>query len=182
MRLRLFGLGLLGSALAACGGADAGRAIDSVATKPVARPITPSDSACPRDGRWKPCALEDRLVKSGLAFKLAGDSAQVPYLAIPGVRYTVGKTASLVVFYYADSAAATADATPLDSRLLTPKGDSLGAWPSVPTEVVRSANVLAVLFDASATQAERIRLTLTAGAPQPYADPVAKTLPPAIVK
>ncbi len=164
---------------AACGGndgADSSPAI-GVAT-PLRRPMTPSDSACPRDGLWKPCSLEDRFVKSGLAFKSAGDSVRVPYLTVPGVRYTVGHKATLVVFYYADSAAAARDAAPLDARRLTPPDDSVGGWPSVPTEVVRSANVLAVLFDASATKAERVRLTLTAGAPQPFGKPTSRVSAP----
>jgi len=40
----------------------------------------------------------------------------------------------------------------------------------VPSDVIWSGNLVAVLFDASATQIERLRLTITAGAPQPLSD------------
>ncbi len=177
--------------MAACGGEDARKA-DSVAGKPatavMTRPATPSDSACPRDGSWKRCALEDRVVKSGLAFKPTGDSMTVAYLSVPGVRYKIGLTASMVAFFYTDSLAAEKDVTALDRFRLTPRGDTIGAWPSVPSDVVWSGNLVAVLFDASATQIERMRLTITAGAPQPLSDaakaaqaaetPVVQKLPP----
>ena len=45
------------------------------------------------------------------------------------------------------------------------------AWPTRPAEVVRSANLIAVLFEVNPTQAERVRLAITAGAPQPYSAP-----------
>ncbi len=160
--------------LAACGGGEvATRDTTGMAAVPAAvapRPATPSDSACPRDGAWKRCALEDRVVKSGLAFKPAGDSLRVAYLRVPGVRYKIGRTASMVAFFYRDSLAAAADVTELDRFRLTPRGDTIGAWPSVPSEVIWSGNLVAVLFDASGTQRERIRLTIAAGAPQPLSE------------
>lgn len=159
--------------VAACSGADAPK-VDSAASKPsvavMPRPATPSDSACPRDGTWKRCALEDRVVKSGLAFKPAGDSMTVAYLSVPGVRYKIGLTASMVAFFYADTVAAKKDVTALDRFRLTPRGDTIGAWKSVPSDVIWSGNLVAVLFDASATQIERIRLTIAAGAPQPLSE------------
>lgn len=179
-------------AVAACGGGDAPK-VDSAASKPAVavmpRPMTPSDSACPRDGTWKRCALEDRVAKSGLAFKPAGDSMKVAYLSVPGVRYKIGLTASMVAFFYADTVAAAKDVTALDRFRLTPRGDTIGAWKSVPSDVIWSGNLVAVLFDASATQIERVRLTITAGAPQPLSEaakaakaaadtPTAQTLPP----
>ena len=160
-------------AVAACSGDDTPK-VDSTASAPVAavmpRPATPSDSACPRDGTWKRCALEDRVVKSGLAFKPAGDSMKVAYLSVPGVRYKIGLTATMVAFFYTDTLAAAKDVTALDRVRLTPRGDTIGAWKSVPSDVIWSGNLVAVLFDASATQVERIRLTITAGAPQPLSD------------
>ena len=160
-------------ALAACSGEDAPK-VDSATSQPAAavmpRPATPSDSACPRDGTWKRCVLEDRVVKSGLAFKPTGDSMTVAYLRVPGVRYKIGLTASMVAFFYADTAAAAKDVTALDRFRLTPRGDTIGAWKSVPSDVIWSGNLVAVLFDASATQIERLRLTITAGAPQPLSD------------
>jgi hypothetical protein len=161
---------LAAGALTACGGAET-RAKDaapvSASTPPVPRPMTPSDSACPRDGTWKACALEDRINKAGVPLRVL-DTITVPYLATSGVRYKVGKIATMAVFYFPDSAAAVAATKGLDPLRLTPRGDTLGAWPAVPREVVRSANLVAVLFDVSATQAERLRLAITAGAPVTY--------------
>ena len=158
---------------AACGGGNSAK-VDTAVSTPVAavmpRPATPSDSACPRDGTWKQCALEDRVVKSGLAFKPAGDSMKVSYLRVPGVRYKIGLTASMVAFFYADTLAAAKDVTALDRFRLTPRGDTIGAWKSVPSDVIWSGNLVAVLFDASPTQMERLRLTITAGAPQPLSE------------
>ena len=48
----------------------------------------------------------------------------------------------------------------MDRFRLTPRGDTIGAWKSVPSDVIWSGNLVAVLFDASATQIERLRLTL----------------------
>jgi len=161
------------SVAAACGGSEKATVDSTASTPPVpvmARPATPSDSACPRDGAWKRCALEDRVVKSGLAFKPAGDSMKVAYLSVPGVRYKIGLTASMVAFFYSDSLAAAKDVTALDRFRLTPRGDTIGAWKSVPSDVIWSGNLVAVLFDASATQMERIRLTIAAGAPQPLSE------------
>jgi len=75
-----------------------------------------------------------------------------------------------VAFYFADSAAAVTATAGLHAQRLTPGGDTLGAWPSRPLETIRNANLVAVLFEVNATQAERVRLALTAGAPQPYTE------------
>lgn len=131
---------------------------------PVARPATPDSSACPRDGTWKACALEDRISKAGMVAKVL-DSVRVPFFKTPGVRYRIGKEARMVVYYFADSAAGAKAIDGLDPLRLTPRGDSLGAWPAPPREVIRSANLIAVLFEVNATQAERVRLAITAGAP-----------------
>jgi len=64
----------------------------------------------------------------------------------------------------------------LDTLRLTPLGDTIGAWPSRPF-VIRSANLLVALFDAGGTQAERIALAITAGAPQPSMVPVLPRVP-----
>jgi hypothetical protein len=133
----------------------------------------PGDPSCPRDGRWKPCALLDRVTHAGLVVKELGDTMKVPYLAVPGVRYRVGRATVLVAFFYSDSAAAARDLAKLDTARLTPPGDTLGAWPTVPV-VIRSANLVAALLDASVTRAERLGLAITAGPPQPSStDPTA---------
>ncbi|MES2522887.1 MAG: hypothetical protein V4617_09335 [Gemmatimonadota bacterium] len=166
---------------AACGNDDAPRsAPPAMAAAPVPRAPEPGDSLCPRDGLWKACALEDRIDKAGLPIKAANDTMTVAYLNAPGVRYRVGRTASLVVFFYKDSASAARDVAPLDTVRLGVQGDTVGVWGSRPSDVIRSSNMIAVLLDATALQTERIRLAITAGAPQPYAD-TPQTLPPAPV-
>jgi hypothetical protein len=146
-------------------------------TAAVPRPPSPSDSLCPRDGQWRACHLEDRINKAGMGITVV-DSVRVPFFDEPGVRYRIGRTARLVAFFLADSAAGVAGGRGLDPFRLTPRGDSLGAWPASPVEVVRSANLVAVLFEVSAAQAERVRLAITAGAPQPFVES-AQQLPPA---
>lgn len=152
----------------------------NAAAAPVPRPPTPSDSLCPRDGRWRSCHLEDRINKAGMSITVM-DSITVPYFTAPGTRYRLGKTARLVAFYFADSAEAVTATAGLHAQRLTPGGDTLGAWPSRPLETIRNANLVAVLFEVNATQAERVRLALTAGAPQPYTKP-AQILPPATAR
>lgn len=170
------------AALAACNDAPPPAKTPVAYTTPVPRPPTPSDSACPRDGTWKACHLEDRISKAGMGIKVL-DTIAVPYFAAKGTRYKIGKTAKLVAFYFADSAAGAVATEKLDKLRLTPPGDSIGKWPSAPFEAIRTANMIAVLFEVNATQAERVRLALTAGAPQPYSEqPDTQTvhkLPPA---
>lgn len=154
---------------AACtqGDSDSARAPKTTASTAdiVARPPSPSDSACPKDGLWKDCALEDRINKSGMNIRIQ-DTVVVPYFSQAGIRYRIGSRPTMVAFFFADSAAGATATASLDRRRLTPPGDSIGVWSEVPVEVIRSSNLIAVLFGASATQAERIRLAVTAGAPQ----------------
>lgn len=172
---------LFAAALVACGPDAPAPARTAVTTDaPVLRPPTPSDSLCPRDGRWKACALEDRINKAGIGIKVI-DTITVPYFAGPGVRYKIGKTATMAAFYFADSVAGAKATDGLDPLRLTPGRDTLGAWPAAPFEAIRSANLIAVLFGVSATQAERVRLAITAGAPQPYVERP-QTLPPATAR
>lgn len=163
----LVGMTAIAASGAACGGGEAPSDQGARTTSaPVPRPPSPSDSACPRDGRWKPCHLEDRINKAGMGIKVI-DTIAVPYFTERGTRYRIGKTAKLVAFYFPDSLAGAAATADLDRLHLTPPGDTLGAWPSAPYEAIRSVNLIAVLFEVNDTQAERVRLAITAGAPQP---------------
>jgi hypothetical protein len=180
MPRRLLSLLLPVLVIAACSDAPPPEKAPVAYRPPVPRPPTPSDSACPRDGLWRACHLEDRINKAGMGIKVL-DTITVPYFEATGTRYRIGKTAKLVTFYFADSlAGATATGT-LDKLRLTPPGDTIGKWPTAPFEAIRTANMIAVLFEVNAAQAERVRLALTAGAPQPYsAQP--QVLPPATVR
>lgn len=170
--LRLFAASLAAIVVACGGESESAGKQATVSAAPILRPPTPSDSACPRDGRWKACHLEDRINKAGMRITVV-DTIGVPYFPERGTRYRIGKTAMLATFYFADSGAGARATADLDTRRLTPPGDTLGAWPSAPAEIIRSANLIAVLFEVNATQAERVRLAITAGAPQ-----AAGTLPP----
>lgn len=177
-RLPLLIAVLVGAALpAACSDAPAPEKAPVTYSTPVPRPPTPSDSACPRDGLWRACHLEDRINKAGMGIKVL-DTITVPYFDSKGTRYKIGKTAKLVAFYFADSLAGAKATESLDKLRLTPPGDTIGRWPTAPFEAIRTANMIAVLFEVNATQAERVRLALTAGAPQPYTEQ-AQSLPPA---
>lgn len=168
--------------LAACNDAPPPEKAPVAYSAPVPRPPTPGDSLCPRDGMWRACHLEDRINKSGMGIRVL-DTITVPYFDAKGTRYKIGKTAKLVAFFFPDSATGAAATDKLDKLRLTPPGDSIGKWPSAPFEAIRTANMIAVLFEVNATQAERVRLALTAGAPQPFtAQPDTQTvqkLPPA---
>jgi hypothetical protein len=161
--------------ITACGG-DAPPPPKATVATPAPRAPAPGDPSCPRDGLWKPCALVDRIVKAGLSFKEAGDTIRVAYLSVPGVRYKVGTRATLVAFFYADSTTLQRDLAPLDTMRIVPRGDTMPRWGGTPS-AVRSANLLAVLIDGSATQIERIGLAITAGAPQASSEAAAVKLP-----
>lgn len=174
MRALRFGPILACAAALACG--DAPPPPQAAAAAAEVRAPAPGDSSCPRDGLWKPCALVDRIVKSGLYFKATGDTLRLPYMTVPGVRYSVGTKATLVVFYYPDSLAAAKDIAKLDTVRLVVKGDTINPWGGAPA-LVRSANLVTVLVDGSETQIERIGLSITAGAPQPSTEPAPVMLP-----
>jgi hypothetical protein len=159
---------LLAAVIGACGGSEKTPPAGSVSmASPVAvRPPAPGDPACPRNGLWQPCALVDRVVHAGLSFKATGDSVRVPFLAVPGVRYRVAVTDTLLAFFFRDSVALNKSLAQLDTVRMAPPADSLLPWPSMPT-VIRSGNLLALYFAASERQIERVRLAITAGAPSP---------------
>jgi len=158
----------------------ANAAVAAVDTTP--RAPVPGDSLCPRDGLWKSCALVDRIVHAGLFFKATDDTMVVKYLTPKGIKYQVGRSASLIVFYYPDTIALLSDWTKLDTLRLTPVADTVGAWSTRPGDVIRSSNLVAVFFSNDLLQRERMRLAITAGAPQPAGAQVPQMLPPAKVR
>jgi hypothetical protein len=156
-------------AAVACGGSDEPKPDTAFVRPPVGvRAPAPGDPSCPRTGNWQPCALVDRVVHAGLSFKATGDSVRVPFLSVPGVRYRVAVTDTMLAFFFADSLAMQKALVRLDTVLMVPLGDSLSPWPAIPT-VIRSANLLALYFATNERQIERVRLAITAGAPAPTA-------------
>lgn len=159
--------------LSACSGSDKSPVTDTLTAAPTTaiRPPAPGDPSCPRTGLWQPCALVDRIVHAGLSFKPLDDSVRVPFFEIPGVRYRVAATDTMVAFFFADSTALARAIAPLDTVRMAPPTDSLSPWSSLPT-VIRSGNLLALYFARSERQIERLRLAITAGAPAPASAPV----------
>ncbi len=156
--------------LSACGGGQADqRAAESAA---VARAVAGADSvaaagrdttACPKDGRWRPCGIEDRLKRAGLVPHVRPDTTRLPFLTPVGQVWTVSK-AELRVFLYDDPAQALQEAQALDRIRVAPRGESY-AWP-VPATLIQSGNMVAVLLSENARQVERVQLALEAGPPQ----------------
>ena len=167
--------------LAACGGGRADqRAAESAA---VARAVAGADSAaaaardstaCPKDGQWRPCGIEDRLKRAGLVPHVRPDTARLPFLTPAGRVWTVSK-AELRVFLYDDPAQALREAQALDRIRVAPRGGSY-AWP-LPATLIQSGNMVAVLLSENERQAERVQLALEAGPPQAET-PDSTTRPP----
>ena len=84
-----------------------------------------------------------------------------PGLGIPGTAYRLG-SAELQLFLYADSADARRQEATLDVSGARPV-DASGVLRA--PAVIRSNNLLALLFNNNDRQLERVQLALTAGLP-----------------
>jgi hypothetical protein len=124
-----------------------------------------TSSPCPRTGRWALCSVERRLVQAGFVVnRVSGEGERRAGFSVSPAVYALGRS-RLDVFVYPDEAAVERDVAKLDTLAAAPRG-TRGQWPTMPTWV-RSANLLAVFLTDNPTQAERLTLALTAGAPQP---------------
>jgi hypothetical protein len=81
------------------------------------------------------------------------------------VAYTLGRS-RLEVFIYPSESSLAADVAKIDTVSAAPRGVK-NPWPFFSPTFVRSANLAAVFLTDNPTQAERLTLALTAGAPQP---------------
>ena len=119
---------------------------------------------CPRTGKWALCSVEKRLEQSGFVVRpVPGDAPRRAGFSVMPVVYKLGQS-RLEVFIYADEATLSREVAKLDTVAIAPRG-SASNWGAVPTWV-RSGNLAAVFLTDNATQAERLTLALTAGAPQ----------------
>ena len=124
-----------------------------------------ASSPCPRTGKWALCSVERRLPQSGFVVRpVSGDAPRRAGFSVAPAVYKLGE-ARLEIFVYPDEASLSRDLEKLDTVTVAPRG-SPSRWGRVPT-FVRSANLIAVFLTANPTQAERLTLALTAGAPQP---------------
>jgi hypothetical protein len=152
-------------ATVAAGSVAAGPAGTSAiaAAKSGASPAAP---ACPRTGQWALCSVERRLVQSGFVIRRVGGAPprRAGFSVLPAV-YTLGRS-RLEVFIYPSEATLAADVAKIDTVSAAPPG-AKNPWPFFSPTFVRSANLAAVFLTDNPTQAERLTLALTAGAPQP---------------
>ncbi len=133
---------------------------------PVGTRTTPTTVGCPRTGKWALCSVEKRLGQSGFVVKRVSGEAphRAGFSVVPAV-YMLGRS-RLEVFIYPSESAVSADVARMDTLVAAPRG-APNPWPFFSPTFVRSANLAAVFLTDNATQAERLTLALTAGAPQP---------------
>jgi hypothetical protein len=124
-----------------------------------------SASKCPRTGLWATCSVETRLGQAGFVVRRVTDVApRRPGFSVAPVAYNLGRT-RLEVFIYPSESALAPDMARIDTVTAAPRG-ARNPWLMIPT-FVHTANLAAVFLTDNPTQAERLTLALTAGAPQP---------------
>jgi hypothetical protein len=128
--------------------------------------VSPAAPECPRTGQWALCSVERRLIQSGFVLKRVNGAPprRAGFSVLPAV-YTLGRS-RLEVFIYPSEATLAADVARIDTATAAPRGVK-NPWPFFSPTFVRSANLAAVFLTDNPTQAERLTLALTAGAPQP---------------
>jgi hypothetical protein len=168
---------LASAALAACtrSSSESARTASSTATSTsvatASRPQSASAGApvgggCPRTGKWALCSVESRLTQSGFVIRrVNGDPPHRAGFSVVPAVYTLGRS-RLEVFIYPSESVLAADVAKMDTLTAAPRG-AKNPWPFFSPTFVRSANLAAVFLTDNATQAERLTLALTAGAPQP---------------
>jgi hypothetical protein len=135
-------------------------------TPAVAKTGTSSaEPACPRTGQWALCSVERRLIQSGFVIRrVDGAPPRRAGFSVLPTAYMLGRS-RLEVFIYPTAAALAADVARIDTSTAAPRG-AKNPWPFFSPTFVRSANLAAVFLTDNPTQAERLTLALTAGAPQ----------------
>ena len=137
------------------------------AARPVAAATAaPATGGCPRTGKWALCSVENRLVQSGFVVRrVNGEAPRRAGFSVTPAVYTLGRS-RLEVFIYPSESALASDVAKMDTVSAAPRG-AKNPWPFFSPTFVRSANLVAVFLTDNPTQAERLTLALTAGAPQP---------------
>jgi hypothetical protein len=132
----------------------------------VAATAAPRSGGCPRTGKWALCSVENRLVQSGFVVRrVSGEPPRRAGFSVTPAVYTLGRS-RLEVFIYPSESEVAADVAKMDTVSAAPRG-AKNPWPFFSPTFVHSANLAAVFLTDNATQAERLVLALTAGAPQP---------------
>ena len=168
---------LASAALAACNRSSADRPGTASSTATTSNGVTatgpavaataaPVSGGCPRTGKWALCSVEKRLVQSGFVVRRAnGEPPRRAGFSVTPTVYSLGRS-RLEIFIYPSESALAADVAKMDTLSAAPRG-AKNPWPFFSPTFVRSANLVAVFLTDNATQAERLTLALTAGAPQP---------------
>lgn len=142
---------------------------DELTGDPAVDSVLAAIRACPRDGLWHPCSLEQRLQRSGLRVEKMDTATTIPGLPQPAETWLVGRQQLRLVLF--PSVAAAADVMErMDVRRAAPKDDPTVFWPDRAT-LLHNANLIAVLLGGSERQVERVSNALMAGAPQPEVSP-----------
>ncbi|MEP6493728.1 MAG: hypothetical protein ABJF01_13690 [bacterium] len=132
----------------------------------AAASVAPATSGCPATGLWAECSVVHSLDRAGLAPHVdSGAKPQEKSLTGNPLVLTIGRTAQLEIFLYADSAARIADEAKLDRSALV----NATAEQTIKRErtLIESVNVIGLLTSLSAHQRERVSDAITAGPPQP---------------
>lgn len=154
---------------AACGGgsSDVASRDTSVVASPSAgtgagaSPTSAATGECRLSGAWQRCSVVESVERAGYRLQLLRDDVAQPGLSVRGAAYRVG-AAELQVFLYADSAAAARAANAVDADDAEP-ADTRGILRA--PAVIRSNNLVALLFDNNDRLRERVQLALAAGLP-----------------
>lgn len=138
----------------ACGGEKKPGPVSNVdAASEAIHPKTVSGADCPATGLWAVCSVEKRLKESGfVALKNDSAASARPGFSVDPAVYTLHR-ARLELYIYTAPAELARDLPKIDTVKVAPV-------------FLRSGNMAALLFTDDATQAERLSLALTAGAPQ----------------
>jgi hypothetical protein len=168
---------LASAALTACSQSSSESAGTASSTATTASAVTMAPPAvaataarvgpgCPRTGNWALCSVENRLVQSGFVVRrVNGEPSRRAGFSVTPAVYTLGRS-RLEVFIYPSESALAAEVAKLDTATAAPRG-AKNPWPFFSPTFVHSGNLAAVFLTDNPTQAERLTLALTAGAPQP---------------
>ncbi|MEX2177322.1 MAG: hypothetical protein WD801_01335 [Gemmatimonadaceae bacterium] len=159
-------LALLVVLLVACAREEGGVTVAeeaAVAGETGAATATAPD-ACPATGQWTPCAILQRLERSGMAPQQDSGGASEASLSPRGLLVRVGR-AELELYIYPDAAAREREQSTLDRTRYVDYAASQ-TFRAEPT-LISSANMIAILHSNNSKQRERLGDAITAGPPQP---------------
>ncbi len=119
----------------------------------------------PRTGRWDVDRIAERLLRAGVNPRASDTLPPQPgFLGAPEVaQFRIGRSATLAVYLYQDSAARRAVSAMLDPETAAPPGIP-SPWGLDPLPIT-SVNLLAVLTGGSSAMRERVQLAIEAGLP-----------------